>query len=146
VSDVKSDGDEENKGSESDDDDSESDDDDEKDGGSDSEGDESGESSDESDTEETGVSGKDADSAEIEKETVEDRVFVCVGTYRKNPRKRAVWVMTIDKDFQVVTHWNPVQHKELELRDRISKDQVDDMKAYLTPEAWFKENKDEFYK
>ena len=69
---------------------------------------------------------KDAgDFGEDENETIEDRVFICVGRYKHkvlNRGDQAVWVMTIDKDFQVVTLWNAVQHKEQELRGRIDRD------------------------
>lgn len=41
--------------------------------------------------------------------------------------------MTLDKEFQEVTHWHPVQHKETLLLNRIDKGQVESLKAYLTP-------------
>jgi len=47
--------------------------------------------------------------------------------------------MTFDKEFQDVTLWNPVQHKETELEKRIDKDQVENLKAYLTPLKFFKD-------
>lgn len=55
-------------------------------------------------------------------DTIEDRVFVCIGRYKKLPEKQAVWVMTIDKDWQIVTMWDPVKHKETELKGRIRLD------------------------
>ena len=53
-------------------------------------------------------SEEDGDGQEPEgSDTIEDRVFVCVGRFKRT-KKQAVWVMTIDRDFQVVTLWNPV--------------------------------------
>ena len=78
---------------------------------------------------------------EIENETIEDRVFVCVGKYKEHiaKDKQAVWVMTFDQDFKVITLWNCVQHKETVLHDRVSKSQIECLKGYLTP---FKIQKD----
>ena len=118
-------------------DDSEGDDDgdDDEGGGGDAEDDEL---EDVSDDEAAAAAKAAEDDDDFQNETIEDRVFVCVGRYRGGERP-AVWVMTIDADFQVVTLWNPVQHRETTLRGRIYKDQVDNLKAYLTP---FKVQKD----
>lgn len=43
-------------------------------------------------------------------ETIEDRVFVCVGRYKNQPEVQAVWVMTIDSEFQAITMWDSVKH------------------------------------
>lgn len=41
---------------------------------------------------------------------VDDKVFVCVGTYKKS-RKVAYWVMTFNKQFNCVTMWDCVKHE-----------------------------------
>lgn len=42
-----------------------------------------------------------------ENESIEERVFVCMGKY-KNSDEKAVWVLTYAQDFQTVTIWNCV--------------------------------------
>jgi hypothetical protein len=41
---------------------------------------------------------------------VDDRVFVCIGKYRKS-NKAAYWVMTLNKKFNSVTMWDCVKHE-----------------------------------
>ena len=88
----KGDGDDESQGS------------DEDAGGSDEEGDEEGDGSvadasdvdiDLDDDEEAGKDGEGDDGDE----TIEERVFVCVGRFKNDIEKQAVWVMTFDKEF-----------------------------------------------
>ena len=70
---------------------------------------------------------------------MEDRVFVCIGRYKAQLEKQAVWVMTLDKEFKDVTLWNPVKHTEILLTERINKDQIQNLKAYLTPHKYQKD-------
>ena len=128
----KSDGDKEDKDDDEDEEDDEKGDDDEE--GADEEDSSVADASDvdiDIDDEDVG-DGKDGANDDGD-DTIEDRVFVCVGRFKNKLDKQAVWVMTFDKEFQVVTLWNPVQHKEIELRGRIDRDEVDNLKAYLTP-------------
>ena len=96
--------------------DGDDDDDDEDKAGSEEEGDENDESvADESDVDiqvdddDAGAGGAGGDGElDDNNETMEERVFVCIGRFKKEIEKQAVWVMTFDKEFQEVTMWNPV--------------------------------------
>ena len=55
--------------------------------------------------------GGDGEMDNDENESIEERVFVCVGRMKKGGQKQAVWVMTINQDWNGVTMWNAVQHK-----------------------------------
>ena len=90
-----------------------------------------------------GGKGGDGAAEEEDKNSVEERVFVCVGRMKKNGQKQAVWVMTIDQDWGGVTMWNTVQHKETILRQRIDEAEKENLRAYLTPLQVMKEQSNE---
>ena len=46
----------------------------------------------------------------IETETIDDRVFVCLGKSTDGEDKTQVWVMTINRKFDEVTFWEVKNH------------------------------------
>ena len=87
----------------------------------------------------TGGDGGDDEDNQISN-TLEDRVFVCVGKYKnkdKESQKPAVWVMTLDSEFEIVTFWDCIHHQQVELHGRIKteKEEGSNLQAYLRSEA-----------
>ena len=50
---------------------------------------------------------KEQDITEKYKDSIDDRVFVCMGKANDESGKRNTWVMTIDRRFETVTFWEP---------------------------------------
>lgn len=61
---------------------------------------------------------------------LENRVFVCLGCNKDN--EITGWVMVFNKNLIDVTFWDPIHHKNYELKGRVSADNKDDLKKYLT--------------
>ena len=63
---------------------------------------------------------KDKKKGDLPNETIDDRVFVCIG---KTPDEleRKVWVMTYDRTFNIVNFWECKNHKMYVLRGRVKK-------------------------
>ena len=66
-------------------------------------------------------------------DTVDDRVFVCLGKAIDVPDLKQVWIMTINRAFNETTFWDPKQHRKFVLKGRIRKDQVVYLQNYLSP-------------
>jgi hypothetical protein len=78
------------------------------------------------------------------KDTMDDRVFVCLGTPLDGTRQ--VWVMTIDKTFEHVTFWEIKKQKNAKqshylLPKRIKKGEQKAIEAYLSPTISEEEHK-----
>jgi hypothetical protein len=71
-----------------------------------------------------------------------DRVFVCLGTlnHENNGRPHA-WVMTINREFDIITFWEPRKHINYTLEGRINRLETEWMKNYLSPQLTVKEKK-----
>jgi hypothetical protein len=52
-------------------------------------------------------------------DTVDDRVFVCLGKSLDGLETRYVWVMTINREWDTITFWEVKQHKSYILKGRI---------------------------
>ena len=76
---------------------------------------------------------KEEKKVEVKKDTIDDRVFVCLGKAVDGTDKKYIWVMTISRDFQDVIFWDPKQHKHYVLKGRIKPDQKEFLEAYLSP-------------
>jgi hypothetical protein len=79
-----------------------------------------------------GLPGGKSDKKEDE-ETIDDRVFVCMGKATDGTEKRQIWVMTISRDFEEVIFWEVKNHKHWVLKGRIQKGQKKFMEAYFNP-------------
>ena len=66
-------------------------------------------------------------------ETVDDRVFVCIGKTTDIIERKAVWVMTINRTFNTVTFWEAKNHKHYVLKYRIDPGEEPYLEAYLSP-------------
>lgn len=54
--------------------------------------------------------------------TIDDRVFVCLGRSIDGSNKTHIWVMTISRNWETVIFWDPKQHKNYVLKGRIKPD------------------------
>ena len=70
---------------------------------------------------------------EMPNETVDDRVFVCIGKTTDVIERKAVWVMTINRTFDTVTFWEAKNHKHYVLKYRIDPGEEPYLEAYLSP-------------
>ena len=61
---------------------------------------------------------------------LENRVFVCIGL-QKDDHEITGWVMVINKNLSDVTFWDPIHHKEWDLKGRIAADNKEHLKEYL---------------
>eukprot|EP00919_Chromeraceae_sp_WS-2016_P014337 GHVR01033723.1.p1 GENE.GHVR01033723.1~~GHVR01033723.1.p1 ORF type:complete len:270 (+),score=49.81 GHVR01033723.1:506-1315(+) len=76
--------------------------------------------------------GKDGEEGKTN-ETVDDRIFVCLGKTTDGSEKRQIWIMTINRTFDEITFWEPKNHKHYVMRGRIEPDQSKYLEAYLSP-------------
>ena len=74
-----------------------------------------------------GLRGKGATSTD----SLEDRTYVCIGTH-KLTRQIHFWVMTIDKDYEMITFWETTTNKKYELKGRIDNEEKENLKEFLT--------------
>lgn len=80
--------------------------------------------------------------AQAKKTPMSDRVFVCLGTLNhENGERKHAWVMTINRDFNMVTFWEPRKHISYKLDGRINKLETEWLKNYLSPQLTVKEKK-----
>ena len=49
-------------------------------------------------------------------------------------KRRAVWVMTLSRDYKTATFWDCCNHKEDVLEHRILDNEVTNLRTYLNPE------------
>jgi hypothetical protein len=77
--------------------------------------------------------GKGKDVVEAVVETVDDRVFVCLGKSLDGLDTRHVWVMTINRTWDTITFWEAKNHSSYIVRGRIMKDQTKYLESYLSP-------------
>mmetsp|Transcript_35916 Transcript_35916/g.55149 ORF Transcript_35916/g.55149 Transcript_35916/m.55149 type:complete len:316 (-) Transcript_35916:1188-2135(-) len=75
----------------------------------------------------------DKDGPSVVTDTVDDRVFVCLGKSTDGQEKRQIWVMTINRTFDTITFWEPKTHKHYVLRGRIEGKEAKYLEAYLSP-------------
>ena len=66
-------------------------------------------------------------------ETIDDRVFVCMGKTTDGTDKRQIWVMTISRDLEEVIFWEVKNHKHWVLKGRIDPKEKKFMKEYFSP-------------
>jgi hypothetical protein len=66
-------------------------------------------------------------------DTVDDRVFVCIGKTMDVIERKALWVMTINRTFDTVTFWEAKNHKHYVLKYRIDPGEEPYLEAYLSP-------------
>ena len=85
----------------------------------------------EEEKEEEGKEGEKGEGPPEEDETVDNRVFICIG--RNNSNQRQIWVMTINRAFDTVTFWDVKQHNEYVLKGRIKEGEEKFLKHYLAP-------------
>jgi len=80
-----------------------------------------------------GIGGGGKKDKKDESETIDDRVFVCMGKATDGSDKKQIWVMTINRTFNEVTFWEVKNHKQWVLKGRILKEESKFMEAYLNP-------------
>ena len=66
-------------------------------------------------------------------DTIEDRIFICLGKNKKTEQD-AVWVMTLNQNYDQVTFWDPKLYSEETLKYRIR--QPEYLKFYLSPDKF----------
>jgi hypothetical protein len=69
----------------------------------------------------------------VEVETIDDRVFICLGKSTDGLEKKQVWVMTINRTFDTVTFWEVKNHKHYVLKGRIQKEEIKYLESYMSP-------------
>jgi len=78
----------------------------------------------------------------VNKVPTENRVFVCLGTLNENNNSRKhAWVMTINRNFDEVTFWEPIKPVKYTLEGRINNLETEWLKNYLSPQLSVKEKK-----
>lgn len=86
----------------------------------------------------TTKAGKEDDTVVQKESTIEERCFVCVGTYAKD--EIAIWCMTYSPDYKSVTMWDCLKHEQYTLEKRVNEKlfegtNIDCLKAYIKPTA-----------
>ena len=64
-------------------------------------------------------------------DSIDDRVFVCLGKHADGSEKRLIWVMTINRTYDTITFWEAKAHKNHVLEGRIK--DPEKLKTYLSP-------------
>lgn len=93
----------------------------------------------EEEKEEEETDKKDKDKPEEEDDSVDNRVFICIG--RSATKTRQIWVMTINRAFDTVTLWDVKKHDEYVLKGRIKEGEEKYLKHYLSPKLTDEEKK-----
>ena len=76
--------------------------------------------------------GKEKTQEEAE-DTVDDRVFICIGKTAELIERKTLWVMTINRTYDTITFWEAKNHKHYVLKHRIDPAESKYLKQYLSP-------------
>lgn len=79
---------------------------------------------------------------QAKKTPLTDRVFICLGTLNAaNDNRKHAWVMTINREFDTITFWEPLKSINYKLEGRIKSSETEWLKNYLSPQLTVKEKK-----
>ena len=66
-------------------------------------------------------------------ETIDDRVFICMGRSQDGLGKVSIWVMNFNRTFDTLTFWEVKNHKHYVLRGRVKNGEEKYLEGYLSP-------------
>ena len=75
-------------------------------------------------------------------ETIDDRVFVCMGKSQDGLNTVNVWVMALNRTFDTVTFYEVKNHADYTLRGRIKAGEEKYLEGYLSPKLSVQEKEE----